>query len=102
VDLFYFGFELFSYSGEFRKWFITTRNIRRYSPKNRYLLSVAQFDWDRFAVLDEKGQFIALKTGIVGAIDSLSHLKRKPRDFSIVDFKTSITEIMEQYEREHY
>lgn len=99
VDKFYYGFEIFSFSGKFIGWFHKTQNIRRYSWQNKYLLSVGQIDWEKYKSVDQKSQFNMISLSIIDSIEKLQLLKKKPKDFDIIKFKIEIMDILYEYKK---
>jgi len=102
IDTYHYGYELFSFNGQFKDWFKQTKDTIKYSWKNKYLLSVGQLDWDEYQKYDEKKQSQELKRNILEAIQNLNKLSKKPKDFSINNFKLCIKDILEQYGKERY
>jgi hypothetical protein len=98
VDKFHYGFEIFSFTGEFDGWFQQTQNIRRYSWQNKYLLSVGQIDWDKYKNCDKKDQFNMISQSVIESIKKLQLLKKKPKDFDLEAFENSIVNILKEYE----
>lgn len=102
IETYNYGFELFEFGGQFSDWFSKTKDILKYSHKNKYLVSVGQIDWKKYKKLNEYEQFLTVKKSILESINNLKNLKKKPKDFNFIDFKNKVEDILLVYDKEKY
>lgn len=100
IETFHYGFEIYPYESDLKMWFDKTKSIRKYSPKNKYLLSVGQIDWNIFKNLNDKERFNIVAQSILDSIDRLDSLKKKPKEFNILEFRDEINNILKEYNKE--
>lgn len=96
VQEFVLGYEISDFQG-YMKPSIHTANVRIYGAKNKYLLIVKQFDYQKLKNKTHLEQFNILKGKILEAIDDVDKLNRKPKDFDKQLFHGTIEQILTDY-----
>ncbi len=96
VQEFQFGYEISDFQGYMKPW-TQTANLRRYGAKNKYLLIVKQFDYQKLKNKTHLEQFNMLKGKILEAINDVDKLNKKPKDFDKQLFQDTIEGILTDY-----
>lgn len=93
IDTYVFGFEILDTSEGFG--FENTRDYVSYRPKMRLLLSVGQVDWPDVRFLTPAAQWDVFKQSLLGSIHRAAAAKRKPQDFDLQAFHSTVTRVLE-------
>jgi hypothetical protein len=93
IDTYAFGLEILDTSEGFG--FEDTRDYVSYRPKMRLLLSVGQVDWPDVRFLSPAAQWDVFKQSLLDSIHRAATTKRKPRDFNLEAFHTTLTRVLE-------
>lgn len=92
IDTYVFGFEILDTSEGLG--FESTRDYVSYRPKMR-LLSVGQVDWPNVRFLSPAAQWDVFKQSLLDSIHRTAAVKRKPRDFNLQAFHSTVTRALE-------
>lgn len=102
IRSFKLGYEIFDFLGVFSEFRKATANLRRYSPKYKYILVVKQFDHGPIKYMNKNKQYELLKGKILEAVSDVNGLKKRPKDFDIKKFYETIDSILLEYENKQY
>ena len=93
IDTYAFGFEILDTSEGFG--FEDTRDYVSYRPKMKLLLSVGQVDWPDVRFLGPAAQWDVFKQSLLNSIHRAAAAKRRPRDFNLEAFHSTMTRVLE-------
>jgi len=93
IDTYAFGFEILDTSEGFG--FEDTRDYVSYRPKMKLLLSVGQVDWPDVRFLGPAAQWDVFKQSLPNSIHRAAAAKRRPRDFNLEAFHSTMTRVLE-------
>lgn len=100
IDTYVFGFEILDTSEGFG--FENTRDYVSYRPKMRLLLSVGQVDWPDVRFLTPAAQWDVFKQSLLGSIHRAAAAKRKPQDFDLQAFHSTVTRVLERLDPQDF
>ena len=93
IDTYAFGFEILDTSEGFD--FANTRDYVSYRPKTKSLLSVGQVDWPAVRFLSPALQWDVFTQSLLGSVHRAAAARRKPREFNLHVFHSTITRVLE-------
>ena len=100
VRQFDFGYEISDFQGCIKPW-KATANLKRYGTKYKRILVVKQFDYGHLRGKTHLEQFNILKSRIIEAINDIDKLNRKPKDFDVVAFRSTVDNLLSQYSNKY-
>ena len=95
VVKYFWGFELFKFYGGFAQFF--RNDIESWKHSVKWFVTNSNFDWNVIQRLNELETIELIRKEILGSIERVEKMKRKPKDFDYKNLINDLDKILTEY-----